>query len=438
METKRSACASLAMRVRSSRETKASPLRVITTSNPSDFRRAPTLRAMASVRSFSRTPRGPMAPVSLPPWPASTTTRLVLRPSCAASEVPEPSAAERSSRALVARAGASSGSVRAATALFTARTMGVLRIGGFAGASGSGSSSLSSSSDTSPARALARALASSTICSTALAASDSTSGSLPSLSSSPPSASICAGVRGGAAGVTPGAAGTGGGRQPHGGRQRLHPDGSGIVVVHLPQRSDGRERISTRPGHLPQLGAGAGTRERGLRRARPVGGRLHRAIEQPQHGLPPIAVTPPASVTLELFERRLAGLELPRLHDRPRQRPDGGGEERKSGDQQERAHARKLAEGIDPSIFPPTPTHGYRYLRMPATAKRQRESRSASRHLRRRADSRARDHASTATMPMNTRALIAAPPRRSADPVARGPPQRAPPSTRADSRTGSA
>ena len=150
-----------------------------------------------------------MAPVSFPPWPASTTTRLVLRPSCAASDVPEPSAAERISRALVARAGASSGSVSAATALFTARTMGVLRIGGFAGASGSGSSSLSSSSDASPARALARALASSTISSTALAASDSSCPS-PSFSSSPASASACAGAAGVIAGVGGGTAGAAG------------------------------------------------------------------------------------------------------------------------------------------------------------------------------------------------------------------------------------
>lgn len=72
---------------------------------------------------------------------------------------------------------------------------------------------------------------------------------------------------------------------------------------------------------------------------------------------------------LELFERRFASLELPRLHHRSRQRVGGAGEERESGDQEERAHARKLAERIDPSIFPPTPTHGYRYLRMPATAR---------------------------------------------------------------------
>jgi len=39
---------------------------------------------------------------------------------------------------------------------------------------------------------------------------------------------------------------------------------------------------------------------------------------------------------------------------------------------------------------------------MPATANRHRESRSASRHLRRRAASRASDHASATTIPRNT------------------------------------
>src|SRR2546427_13020693 len=105
---------------------------------------------------------------------------------------------------------------------------------------------------------------------------------------------------------------------------------------------------------------------------------------------------------LELFELLLTSLVLPRLHHRSRQRVGAAGEERESGYQEERSHARKLAEPIDPSIFPPTPTHGYRYLRMPATANRQRESLSASRHLRRRAASRARDHASATTIPTNT------------------------------------
>src|SRR5207253_351529 len=83
-----------------------------------------------------------------------TTTRRTLSPSWLAIEVPEPSAVERISRALAARAGASSGSVSAATALFTARTIGVERDGGFAGASGSGGpSSVASSALASVARA---------------------------------------------------------------------------------------------------------------------------------------------------------------------------------------------------------------------------------------------------------------------------------------------
>ena len=108
---------------------------------PSALRRTATFLAMESAISFSRTPCGPMAPASLPPWPASTTTRRTLSPSWAASELCEARAVARSSRALVAVAGSSSDSVNAATASLTARTMGVLREGGASGASGSGSSS---------------------------------------------------------------------------------------------------------------------------------------------------------------------------------------------------------------------------------------------------------------------------------------------------------
>src|SRR5205085_2862312 len=286
------------MRVRSSKDRKASPLRVITTWKPSVVRRAATFFAIASARSFSRTPCAPTAPVSLPPCPASTTTRRTLSPSWLAIEVPEPSAVERISRALAARAGASSGSVSAATALFTARTIGVERDGGFAGASGSGGpSSVSSSSLSSVARALARAFASSTICSTALAASASTSGSPPS----PASAGLC------------GAAGAAFSRGPRAAPSRARP---------------GAVRLD-----------------------------LYGPIERPQHCFPAVPIPPASWITSELLERRLARLQPAHLRYARRHRESGTREERENADQEERAHVRTLAQPIDPSIFAPTPPY---------------------------------------------------------------------------------
>ena len=53
--------------------------RVSTTSNPASRSRCASRRAIASVTSFSRTRRGPMAPGSWPPCPASTTMRRMRR-----------------------------------------------------------------------------------------------------------------------------------------------------------------------------------------------------------------------------------------------------------------------------------------------------------------------------------------------------------------------
>ena len=79
METNRSPREVFAIAVRSSSARKRSSLRVSTTSNPAARSRLARRRAIASVTSFSRTRRGPMAPGSWPPCPASTTMRRIGR-----------------------------------------------------------------------------------------------------------------------------------------------------------------------------------------------------------------------------------------------------------------------------------------------------------------------------------------------------------------------
>ena len=75
MDTNRSACTRRALRTRSCSGTKWSPLRVSMTRRPRVlFSSSRSWREMASTTSFSRSPVGPMAPGSSPPWPGSMAT----------------------------------------------------------------------------------------------------------------------------------------------------------------------------------------------------------------------------------------------------------------------------------------------------------------------------------------------------------------------------
>ncbi len=73
MEMNRSPLFWFAIAVRVSSGRFASSLRVRTTRMPVCSSRASRSRARASVSSFSWMPLGPMAPVSVPPWPGSIT-----------------------------------------------------------------------------------------------------------------------------------------------------------------------------------------------------------------------------------------------------------------------------------------------------------------------------------------------------------------------------
>ena len=90
-DTKRSACTRLALRTRSCRGTKKSASRVSMARMPGTLlSRSRSFSATASTTSFSRSPLGPMAPGSSPPWPgssATTTSRSMLRCSSGSSTV---------------------------------------------------------------------------------------------------------------------------------------------------------------------------------------------------------------------------------------------------------------------------------------------------------------------------------------------------------------
>ena len=211
------------------------------------------------------------------------------------------------------------------------------------------------------------------------------------------------------------------GRNATGERKRLRSRGTDIIPVHLPQRGDRGAGVATRSRDFPQLGPCAPRQEGRFCSSGSPRRHLHRRVERSQHRLPSLAVAPPPRVGPESLERAFSRLQLARLH---RARRNGSGrvwEDGKNAGEEERAHARTLAQATDPSIVAPTPPYAHRYLRMPDAANRQRESRAASRHRRLRAASRATDQARSAIAAMNTSALIAAPPRRPAGRAGRGP-----------------
>ena len=77
IDTNRSACTRRALRTRSCNGTKKSPSRVSMARSPgSEFKRSRRRSATASTTSFSRSPLGPMAPGSSPPWPGSIATMV--------------------------------------------------------------------------------------------------------------------------------------------------------------------------------------------------------------------------------------------------------------------------------------------------------------------------------------------------------------------------
>ena len=79
IDTKRSAPKALARAVRSSSDTNWSSSRVRTTWMPCAASTGATRCATSRVTSFSLSPSGPTAPLSLPPWPGSSTTRETVR-----------------------------------------------------------------------------------------------------------------------------------------------------------------------------------------------------------------------------------------------------------------------------------------------------------------------------------------------------------------------